>query len=425
VNLWTVLRFLFGNPDAIREVARNRAALWTGIILVLLTGIARNYDQTFFRESPMWLIGPLVFSFFSGSFLYAILIRGFARRHFSEDNRYVKQWPTFMALFWMTAPVAWLYAIPVERFLEPYYAAQTNIALLAVVSLWRVLLMSRILSELFQIDFVRALGWVLVAAALEVIVVVFFGIFFGSSFSRGVLAAMAGMRHAPEEALLVSVLGAVWNCSWGVLLFSIIALRLRRFHGAILPLPKSVPAKLPWVLLTILTLFWVLLAIGPQKEQHRFTIHSALIEKGAYAEALRYLEKHQQSDFPANRRLEPNPYEYRVWKQLPPTIALLKPDTALWIRHFYLNHLSATMSHYDSPYDSLTNVAAMLAAIELLPEGRPWFQTNETALARQGLGLRYTRSDSTESAELMAKTNILQTLSRLGMAQSNLAQLAD
>src|SRR5262249_13168363 len=87
VNLWMVLRFVFGNADAIRAVSRNRAALWTSIVLVLLTGVARNYDQTFFLESPMWLIGPLVFSFFSGSFLYVILIRGFARRHFPEENR--------------------------------------------------------------------------------------------------------------------------------------------------------------------------------------------------------------------------------------------------------------------------------------------------------------------------------------------------
>jgi len=158
----------------------------------------------------MWLLGPLAFSFFSGSFLYAILIRGFARRHFSKERRNERQWITFMALFWMTAPVAWLYAIPVERFLDPYRAAQGNIALLAIVSLWRVLLMSRVLSVLFEIHFVRALGWVLLAAVLEVIV----GALFGGSFSRRILAGMAGMRNAPEDALFGSVLGFVWGWSW-------------------------------------------------------------------------------------------------------------------------------------------------------------------------------------------------------------------
>src|SRR5262249_21005475 len=127
--------------------------------------------------------------------------------------------------------------------------------------------------------------------------------------------------------------------------------------------------------------------------------------------------------FPPSRRLEPNPYEYRVWQDLPPTVALLKTDTAPWIRLVYLDHLSATFSHHYSRYDSLTNVAAMLSAIERLPEGKEWLHTNETALVRQGLGLHYSRSESPETAELIARTNILATLSRMGMAQTNLAKL--
>src|SRR5204862_7253608 len=115
---------MFGAASAIREVASNRAALWTGIVLVLLTGIARNYDQSYFLKTPMWLIGPLAFSFFSGTFLYGILVRGLARRHFPEGHQKGGQWVTFMAAFWMTAPIAWLYAIPVERFLNSYHAAQ-------------------------------------------------------------------------------------------------------------------------------------------------------------------------------------------------------------------------------------------------------------------------------------------------------------
>jgi hypothetical protein len=423
VNLWTALRFIFGNADAIREVARNRAALWTGIVLVLLTGIARNYDQNFFLESPLWLIGPLVFSFFSGSFLFAILIPGFARRHFPEEHRRAPQWLTFMALFWMTAPVAWLYAIPVERFLDSYSAAQANVALLAIVSLWRVLLMSRILSVLFEIHFARGLGWVLVAASLEVIVVVFFGAIFGGSLDPSILAAMMGMRNSPEQALIDSVLGFVWGWSWAVLVLCLIVLGVRQFQGRILQFPGLLPGKVPWVQLAIVSGIWAVIAIGPQKEQHRFISHAALIDKEAYPEALVYLGKHQQSDFPPSRRLEPNPYAYRVWPDLPPTVALLKPGTAPWIRHVYLNYMTISLSHFYPRYNSLTNVEAMLSAIERLPEGREWFRTNETAIAQQGLGLRHRGQEPADSPELIAKTNILGMLSRMGMAQTNLARL--
>src|SRR2546430_13882227 len=224
-----VFRFVVGHADEIREVASSGAAMWTSIILVLLTGIARNYDQTFILESPMWLIGPLVFSFFSGSFLYLILIRGFARRHFPEENRKEKQWATFMALFWMTAPVAWLYAIPVERFLAPYRAAQANIALLALVSLWRVLLMSRIMSVLFEIHFARALAWVLLGAALEVYLVLFLGAFFGGTLSRQIFKSMAGKRNFPEEGLISSVFRFIFSLSSVVLLCCLLCLRLRPF----------------------------------------------------------------------------------------------------------------------------------------------------------------------------------------------------
>src|SRR4051812_42796131 len=184
----------------------------------------------------MWLIGPLVFSFFSGSFLYGLLIRGFAKSHLPPENRNETRWATFMALFWLTAPIAWLYALPVERVLDPYRAAQANIALLSIVSLWRVLLMSRVLAVLLNIPFPRALGWVLVAAALEVILVLFFGSLFGGSISRHILASMAGMRNAPEEMLLTSVLGFVWTWAWALLLICVISLAARRFRGTAEPL---------------------------------------------------------------------------------------------------------------------------------------------------------------------------------------------
>ncbi|HEX5220986.1 MAG TPA: hypothetical protein VFZ59_15585, partial [Verrucomicrobiae bacterium] len=245
MNALTIGRFLVGHAPAIREVASARAALWTGIVLVLLTAIARNYDQNYILESPLWLFGPLLFSFFSGSFLYAILIRGFARRRFTQEA--TGQWLSFMAVFWMTAPIAWLYAIPVERFFEPYQAAQANLTLLGIVSVWRVLLMARVMSVLLEVPFLRALGWVLIAASLEIIIVVFVGAFTSGTFSQRILASMMGMRNAPEERLLTSVLSSVWTGSWVVLALTAIAINVLRFHGTATPLPQPTRSRLPWV----------------------------------------------------------------------------------------------------------------------------------------------------------------------------------
>jgi len=421
VNLGVIGRFLLGNATAIRKVATDGAALWTGVTLVLLTGIARSYDQSYFFRTPIWLIGPLAFSFFSGTFLYGILIRGLAKRHLPEARRNESRWATFMALFWMTAPVAWMYAIPVERFLDSYHAAQANIALLGIVSLWRVLLMSRALAVLFEIHFLRALGWVLIAASAEVIVVLFFGAFFSGTFSRSILAGMAGMRNSPEESLLTSALGAAWGWSWAVLFVSFVLLAMRRRQDEIQPLPKLSRGKMPWFSLVALFLFWAFVAIQPQREQHRFALHAALVAKRDYPGALAYLAKHRQSDFPPGRRFEPNPYEYRIWEDLPPTMAQLTSETPPWIRQVYLNHLTATLAHFYPRYDSLTNVAGMWLAIERLPEGREWVLTNQAAMARQGLGFRQSKSES--EAELTLQTNILSALSRMGMAETNLTNL--
>src|SRR5688572_24512649 len=118
-TLW--FRYLMGEGRAIRELAENRKTIWTGVGLVLLTSIARNYDQTFIGEKPLlWLFGSLLFSLVSGTWLYLILYGGFVRRAAADADgnkpEFWSRWFSFMGLFWMTAPVAWMYAIPVERF---------------------------------------------------------------------------------------------------------------------------------------------------------------------------------------------------------------------------------------------------------------------------------------------------------------------
>jgi len=167
------------------------------------------------------------------------------------------------------------------------------------------------------------------------------------------------------------------------------------------------------------------MAIPAQIEQHRFVTHAALVHKRNYSDALNYLAQFERRDFPPARRLEPNPYEYRVWRDLPPTIGLLNSNTPPWIRHVYLSHLTATLSHYFSGYDSLTNVSTMFSALEQLPEGREWLLTNQVALANRGLGPRDSSRESMQTAELSARTNILSTLRRMGMAETNLTRLAE
>ncbi|MEI4896505.1 hypothetical protein Q8G71_35005, partial [Klebsiella pneumoniae] len=51
---------------------------------------------------------------------------------------------SFLTLLWLTAPLAWLYAIPYVRFLSPGAATSANLWTLACVAAWRVVLMMRV-----------------------------------------------------------------------------------------------------------------------------------------------------------------------------------------------------------------------------------------------------------------------------------------
>ena len=50
-----ILLYQVGNRGAIERVAASPATFLTGLLLVLITGIPRNYDQIYFLESWRWL----------------------------------------------------------------------------------------------------------------------------------------------------------------------------------------------------------------------------------------------------------------------------------------------------------------------------------------------------------------------------------
>jgi len=119
-------------------------------------------------------------------------------------------WPAFMGVFRMTAPIAWLYSIPVDRFLDSVAAARANVVLLVVVSIWRVLLMARVFQVLHGARLIMALAWVLIPVTVEVLALSVFG----GGLSKRIMAGMMGMRNSPEEEIL---LGSISTASGAAL----------------------------------------------------------------------------------------------------------------------------------------------------------------------------------------------------------------
>lgn len=134
---------MLGNGEAIRTLARSKHAVWIGLIFVFSAALAREYDAEYIPHRPWIMLVPLAASLVSSFALWCVLWLA----SFSADRvrpAFWKNYRAFLGVFWLTAPLAWLYAIPVERFMEPVAAVQANYALLGIVATWRVVLMIRV-----------------------------------------------------------------------------------------------------------------------------------------------------------------------------------------------------------------------------------------------------------------------------------------
>ncbi len=86
----TILQFQFGKRSAVDAIARSKVAFITGIVLVLITATARNYNPRAIVEQMLrWLFGPLVFSAGSGTFLFffVYLLRTAAKKRRDDEEK--------------------------------------------------------------------------------------------------------------------------------------------------------------------------------------------------------------------------------------------------------------------------------------------------------------------------------------------------
>lgn len=324
-------------------IAGSARAWWFGAGLVFLTSIARNYDQTWIGEAPVkWLIGNAAFSLGSGTFLF-LCLRGFLRGRIPDPKLGLGlSWIQFMGLFWATAPVAWIYAIPVERFLGSLDAAYANIAMLAVVSLWRVLLMARVISVLHSVPYGCALALTLTAACIEVAVV---GVL-GGGFSRRIMAGMGGLRNSPEEDVMLAALS---NAVGGAVLLFLPALITafvsrgsRKFTADLVP----GPGRVPWGGLALVALFWLAVAVPAQREVRRNAQLDTLVASARFRAALDHLSTHGPGAYAPSRVLAPKVYERSVFVELPGMWAVLTTNDPPWLHAHLLRRWEMTCQHF-------------------------------------------------------------------------------
>ncbi len=194
-------RYLLGSRQAILEAAASRGLLLVGAMFVLSAGFAREYDGEDLIHEPWHMLRPLGASLITGTTLFLIVhLAALLKRGKGEGTppSFIKSWGLFLGLFWLTAPMAWLYAIPYERFMSPVDAIQVNLWTLAIVAAWRVGLMTRVISVLYGIGYVSSFFLVMLFADVLAFIVV-------TLIPTPVIDVMGGIRHSERDALIANV----------------------------------------------------------------------------------------------------------------------------------------------------------------------------------------------------------------------------
>ncbi|HKB40525.1 MAG TPA: hypothetical protein VKD72_29135, partial [Gemmataceae bacterium] len=371
MSIRTLLLYLIGDRQAILTIAGDRRALWVGLMFVLSAGFAREYDGQDLLHEPWHVLLPLgaslLISFLLFTYLYwEVTPKGGTRPRFFTAYR------SFLALFWMTAPVAWLYAVPYERFLSPSGATTANLLTLGIVAVWRVTLMVRVASVLMGYPTWTAFFRVMLFADVVTILAYVFVVL------PLLLPFMAGVRIPEGQLLAMSITNNVATSAFVSLPFWIIGYLWTNSRGArwTWQLPQEAHDRVSpssrgiWALGFSSLAIWVFVLPWTQPEQMlRHRVETDL-KAGRIAEALETMSAHTPADFPPF-------WEPPLWISLlyfQPHIMDVMPvvvekPPAPWVREHFLRKFGEFLEYYGLRSPRGGDGTEVVQILSQLPEG--------------------------------------------------------
>ena len=292
-------------------------------------------------------------------------------------------WPKyreFLGLYWLTAPLAWLYAVPVERFAGAADAVRANLWLLGIVSVWRIALMTRVVSVVYARSTLAAFFRVMLFADSVAL-----AIFWLTPLP--ILAAMGGIRLTESEALILStgfyvsflgtvtwlvwLIGATLSVNWGR--GNSRGWRDADFFG---PETQSVTWPL-WLLAACSILVWTGILPFTQSEQVNRRLVETDLRLGRIEQAFGFMSQRDRGQFPPH--WDPPPRLGYAETQPPIVDVLLclqRVEAAPWVQELFRQKL--TFQSLADPYyghairlgemedEQLASYVKLLAS---LPEG--------------------------------------------------------
>ena len=180
--------------------------LW-GVFWVGLASVARHYEQESISDFPLLFIFGLLAPLLTFTLFYLLGLPKKVRKSVSE--------PQVLAVYLFTAPIALLYALPVERFLDPLRAAYANAILLGIVSLWRSTILVQTYRTLCGLPTLLALVRFLMVGSLIFTIVGFF-----QNFNLAMVSGMGGLT-GPVIDFEMQLAGNVFMVSLVTLILSL------------------------------------------------------------------------------------------------------------------------------------------------------------------------------------------------------------
>jgi hypothetical protein len=196
--LKSIGRFIFFRSNSQELAEFNIRYLLLGFVLVWLAGVGRHWDDA--QASAAQSSGI-------GSLFYVIVLAGYL---------WLFLWPLapgkwnylqVLTVICMTAPPAFLYAIPIERWMNLEMSHTVNLTALGIVAVWRVALFIYYLVYGAKFSLWHSIVGVLFPLSIIILVAG------GLTMAANIADSMAGTR-APQSDPVMSVTGFMVTLSF-------------------------------------------------------------------------------------------------------------------------------------------------------------------------------------------------------------------
>jgi hypothetical protein len=417
MTLLTLIKFLFGDRESILRVARCPGALWIGLLFVLAAGLAREYDGEDLLHEPWHVLIPLAASLASSALLYLLISLAAWRRGGLPPSLF-GGYRILLTLYWMTAPLALVYAIPFERFLTAGGATTANLWLLAIVAVWRVVLITRVISVLYSASYSTVLWLVLLFADSVTLIAI-------TLVPKPIFALMGGIRLTESEqviqgtTLLIFGLGFYSFPIWLLSALGVVIGKEPRWEYLGGDKSEAKVGRDVLIAAILALCSWALVLPFTQREQSlRYQVESAL-RRGDIDAALTMMSTRGRSAFPPHWDPPPR-IAYR--EQVPDVVAVVEQldsaNAATWVREIFSEKYANWLrGHHFArrgrwPEMTVFELERHLAIVEKLPNRRQIIEDT-------GFGLSLHLEKVSESV----RYRIERLLEEAGIARSdNLAQ---